>query len=79
MVGKAAWQAMSEFAPGSPWKAIVLPASLPPRAPVRPLAISKSPRRVHARSIRPAEPKNLAKSGTCDVPPRDPAGAIEYY
>jgi len=23
--------------------------------------------------------KNLAISGTCDVPPRDPAGAIEYY
>jgi hypothetical protein len=83
---------MSEFAPGSPWKAIVLPALLPRRAPARPLAISNPLRRCHTRQgaftnakafsqtpIRPAKPKNLAKSGTCDVPPRDLGDLIEYY
>src|SRR5205085_10140585 len=84
MYGNAAWQAMSELAPGSPWKAMVLPALLPARAPTFPLAISSSPdstqktekpckihglRRSAARRPRPAW-NTTDRAGVLQQPPQ---------
>src|ERR1700736_1294654 len=77
---------MSELAPGSPWKAITLEAlsafaisrTPPALAPVTVLPAGCFARWIGAVN-RPRSAKNLAKSETCDVPPREPDASIRYY
>jgi hypothetical protein len=81
---------MSEFAPGSPWKAMMLEALR--LEPALALAFAISPNSPAVSSVgglfRPPDKcsstcrekaKNLAESGTCDVPPRERRNPIGYY
>src|SRR3990167_1683208 len=73
---------MSEFAPGSPWKAMMLlalPLLLPLLLPLPTRAFAMSRSLPTARPEARRQAKNPAKSETCDVPPREPHAAIGYY
>jgi hypothetical protein len=76
MYGKAAWQAMSELAPGSPWKAMTLLAFDPARA--RAIVDAPQSALIRAKSCGKAR-KTLQNPGLATFRRASAAAPMEYY